>query len=94
MVDVGGNHQIKVTYLDKTGHETKAYVDERNLVGENKHTGEPLQLKWSDEKDTYIQIDDWAWEFNMYTDTFSRVDDPSITNWTMRSDDFPLERVE
>ena len=50
MVHLGGEHQIKVTYSDKTGHSTKAYVDERNLVGENKHTGEPLQLKWSDEK--------------------------------------------
>ena len=94
MVDIGGKHQIKVTYLDKTGHLTKAYVDERNLVGENKPTGEPLQLKWSDEKDTYIQIDDWEWEFNMYSGTFTRVDDSSITNWTMRSDDYPLERIE
>lgn len=96
MVTLGGDSQVKVSYLTKPDYDysTTAYVDERNLVGENKHTGEPLQLKWSDEKDTYIQVDDWEWDYDMYSDTYSRKDDPSITNWTMNSEDFPLERIE
>lgn len=56
--------QIKVTYNTRSGGTSQAYVDEQTLFGVNKHSDVPVQLKWDDELDTYIQIDDWEWDFD------------------------------
>lgn len=56
--------QIKVTYLTKEGYKTQAYVDDETLKGTNKHSDVEVWLAWSDEADTYIQVDDFEWDFD------------------------------
>ena len=58
--------QIKVSYLTRTGYQSTAYVDEKTFEGVDKHSDVPLQLEWSDEQDTYVQIDEWKWEFDYF----------------------------
>lgn len=63
--------QVKVTYIPReylndpgTPYRTQAYVSAATLFGTNRHTDVEVQLEWSDEYDTYIQVDDWEWSFD------------------------------
>ena len=59
--------QIKVTYRERDGYLAKAYIDDVTGIGVNKHTDEPLVLKWSTLVDDWIRIDKEEYEYNCFT---------------------------
>lgn len=50
--------QSKVKYWDKDGHLTTAYVvlNGDTACGTNKHTGTPVQLRWTQELDDWVEV--------------------------------------
>ena len=57
----------KVTYRAKDGYVTQAYIDANTGNGENKHTGEPVHVEWSDEEDIWLRTDDIEWTMDERT---------------------------
>lgn len=60
----------KVTYRQKDGVVTQAYIDVNTGYGENRHTDIPVQVKWSDEEDIWLQVDDWEWVWDEFNGMF------------------------
>lgn len=67
----------KVTYETREGSTTQAYIDVDTGFGENRHSNIPVRVRWSDDKDMWVQVDDWEWDY-VETKGFVRRDDPSI----------------
>lgn len=72
MADWGA--QIKVQYLIRDGNGTtsKAYVDENMLSGTDKYTNVDVELKWDEENQVYVQIDDFEWDFDQWGEPHRR----------------------
>lgn len=56
--------QIKVHYIPKAYvhlrgaiFQSSAYVSEATLIGTDKHTDAPVRLAWSDDHNTYIELE-------------------------------------
>lgn len=62
--------QIKVTYTDREGFKTQAYIDEETGHGTNKHSDVPVIIKSS--YYGWVQVDDWKWSWDAATDTYER----------------------
>jgi len=48
------NYQIKVTYMAPAGYISQAYVDERTLIGTNKHSDAPVTLKRNPDENAHV----------------------------------------
>ena len=52
---------IKVRYWNCGGYESTAYIDEITGRGEDKYSGIPLIVEWSEAVQCWNQIDTWGW---------------------------------
>jgi hypothetical protein len=56
--------EMKVAYFGRDGREDKAYVSELTGEGVNSYTFQPIRVQFDDATESYIQTDDWEWNFD------------------------------
>lgn len=57
----------KVSYRTREGYISKAYVYDvasHHSEGQDKHTDIPIIVKYNEETEEWVQVDDWEWEFD------------------------------
>lgn len=62
--NVPGGKQIKVTYIDRDGSTTQAYIHEDTGEGTNKHSDIPVVIKWFEDQESWRQVDPWDWNWD------------------------------
>lgn len=58
MAEVEPENQIKVKYVSLMDQDSVAYVDQNDLIGEDKYTGEKVKLVWNSGLQRYEEINE------------------------------------